>query len=60
MRAACHRRFAIQQQLAGNTSITVPPPPPQPMIYPADAAVQAIQRFSIKPPYSEFAVSLYG
>ncbi|KAH9503660.1 AT-rich interactive domain-containing protein 2 [Bulinus truncatus] len=52
MRNACQRRFAANlQQAKGTTPI---PAPHQPMIYPPDAAMQAIRRFAIKQPYAEF------
>ena len=57
MRAACQRRYTALQQKASGATPTPPPTPPTPMIYPPDAAMQAIRRFSVKQPYAEFAVS---
>lgn len=53
MRTACQRRFTASQ----NKGTSAGPAPHQPMIYPPDAAMQAIRRFSIKQPYAEFTVS---
>lgn len=57
MRNACQRRFAANLQQAKGVTSTPSPAPHQPMIYPPDAAMQAIRRFAIKPPYAEFTVS---
>ncbi|RUS82522.1 hypothetical protein EGW08_009736 [Elysia chlorotica] len=60
MRAACQRRYTALQQKASGATPTPPPPAPTPMIYPPDAAMQAIRRFSVKQPYSEFAEQREG
>ncbi|GFR63452.1 AT-rich interactive domain-containing protein 2 [Elysia marginata] len=60
MRAACQRRYQALQQKASGVVPTPPPPPPTPMIYPPDAAIQAIRRFSVKQPYAEFAEQREG
>ncbi|CAG5132102.1 unnamed protein product, partial [Candidula unifasciata] len=56
MRAAFQRRLASAQQQSNVST----PAPHQPMIYPPDAAMQAIRRFSIKQPYAEFAEQREG
>ncbi|XP_076444458.1 uncharacterized protein LOC143282674 [Babylonia areolata] len=55
-RAGCQRRFQAAQ-----TAAAASPQPPTPLqqapalVYPPDAAMQAIKRFHIKPPFPEFA-----
>ncbi|XP_059154347.1 AT-rich interactive domain-containing protein 2-like isoform X2 [Physella acuta] len=56
MRTACQRRFTANQ----NKGTSAGPAPHQPMIYPPDAAMQAIRRFSIKQPYAEFTEQREG
>ncbi|GFO22312.1 AT-rich interactive domain-containing protein 2 [Plakobranchus ocellatus] len=60
MRAACQRRYTAIQQKASGATPTPPPAAPTPMIYPPDAAMQAIRRFSVKQPYAEFAEQREG
>ncbi|KAK0052589.1 AT-rich interactive domain-containing protein 2-like isoform X1 [Biomphalaria pfeifferi] len=60
MRNACQRRFAANLQQAKGVTSTPSPAPHQPMIYPPDAAMQAIRRFTIKPPYAEFTEQREG
>ncbi|CAL1542134.1 unnamed protein product [Lymnaea stagnalis] len=60
MRTACQRRFTAHQQQAKGSTPAPTPAPHQPMIYPPDAAMQAIRRFSIKQPYAEFTEQREG
>lgn len=58
-RAASQRRYQAAQ-----SGITQPQHPtssagPAPaLVYPPDAAIQAIKRFHIRPPFAEFSVSV--
>ena len=51
LRAAALKRHQQAQSPAPSPAASVPPP-----VYPQDAAVQAIRRFAVKPPYAEFTV----
>ena len=51
-RASSLRRQQHQQAPMTSPQVAATPP-----VYPKDAAVQAIRRFAMKPPYAEFTVS---
>ena len=51
-RASSLRRQQHQQAPMASPQVAATPP-----VYPKDAAVQAIRRFAMKPPYAEFTVS---
>ena len=51
LRAAALKRHQQAQSATPSPAASVPPP-----VYPQDAAVQAIRRFAVKPPYAEFTV----
>ncbi|KAL8617896.1 hypothetical protein ACOMHN_016552 [Nucella lapillus] len=59
-RAGCQRRFQAAQTAAAAAASSSSPQPPTPLqqapalVYPPDAAMQAIKRFHIKPPFAEF------
>ncbi|KAK7503091.1 hypothetical protein BaRGS_00005717 [Batillaria attramentaria] len=61
-RQACHRRFqAAQAQASGGGAQSSGNPPPAPaLVYPPDAALQAIKRFHIRPPFTEFSEQREG
>lgn len=59
LRAASQRRFQAVQAGVSPQSPANPAPAPA-LVYPPDAAIQAIKRFHIRPPFAEFSVSYCG
>ena len=49
-------RLAYEHRKKSDSSAQLPPQPPPPPIYPPNAALQAIRRFTCKPPFPELMV----
>ncbi|XP_074657828.1 uncharacterized protein LOC141910865 [Tubulanus polymorphus] len=60
LKAAALRRQQIHQSGAAPVAQTSPAPPMPPPVYPPDAALQAIKRFTAKPPFQEFVDTKEG
>ncbi|KAK7107364.1 AT-rich interactive domain-containing protein 2-like [Littorina saxatilis] len=59
-RQACQRRFHAAQTAAASPHAPVTLQQAPALVYPPDAAMQAIKRFHIKPPFPEFAEQREG